>query len=164
MWNNIFSRARNIYCSLTRFEKRPPKHLFLLLRWYIQPPVRLIHLSLVYIGTRVVDLSFGVHIIYIHTHICNIVIIASISQTEFTLSRCLPTSFSIGNESDGEKRRWESQESRALPPASLSVAFSRFLLTLKFQSSHCAEWPAEKRASKSYSQIHYNRSLTHDTK
>jgi len=29
------------------------------------------------------------------------------------------------------------------------------LLTLKFQSSHCVEWPAEKRASKPDSQILY---------
>lgn len=36
---------------------------------------------------------------------------------------------------------------------SIFPLLSHILLILKFQSSHCAEWPAEKRASKPDSQI-----------
>lgn len=49
----------------------------------------------------------------------------------------------------------EQRVSKCMLPLQIFSLLSDILLVLKFQSSHCAEWPAEKRASKPDSQILY---------
>lgn len=77
--------------------------------------------------------------IYIHTFIYVIIALISREPGLYLLRRC-PATFSIGNESNGEKRKEiEAQRIFRTFLPDLSVAFPYFVITLKFQSSHCAK-------------------------
>lgn len=147
MWN--YTRARKKYCPLLIREAVPRRetHFFVftdisgafhIRKWYTQE-------------RNHVDMR--TYYIYTCTHLR--VIIAAISQIGFTLSR-RPAPFSIGNESDGEKKGGSGAKSFEICASAFRHFFpllSDILSILKCSLVIRAEWPVEKRASKPDSQI-----------
>lgn len=91
--------------------------------------------------------------IYIHTSTCNYH--SYLATGDYIKSMSSIIFKSETRESDGKSKRRRGREKRKESKTLVRIFPSPFciLLRSKFQSSHCAQWPAEKRASKPDSQI-----------